>query len=1251
MLAGYLPYAESIEDSDVIIISKDGVHLYQASAAGIGGGLRYWVETEDEIYRVADITALSALTYDPTEPVWKYTWHGAPMSESNIQHAVYTALDSSGKQPDYLLPKDSELTKEVNDVSVPIQPVTLEVNCLPDNTSNSSAHPKVIPFDYCRDFNQLYIGWTPITVTWYDQYDTFLDYAGRDLETYIYDLRFEYRKWRRSSPVALSLSLFPSAQSTYSTSISGEDLYNDLRDAILDEWDSDTSGDGSEEQLRYTITQNPIDVGPTTNWINGLRNSSYTDGACNELLDTYLGKVGYNDDILEPSPIHDKHAAPGMSHNYYDRRIGKYANVAIMHDEQLRHDALIQAAQSNWEDAYDPVENPHPGGFENYTEYENWYLAAMWTETEGSGLGPVGNPSHDISHGLVTKEIPFIVIASCVGYYPDYELKPISGGDQQDIDYPRGNYTPLQGTSNFPGYKTEVPGGSAYVPSYGETANFTDSNNYWSAVPGTSIQRILRGPNICIDYKDDNGYVWEIGLFATSENYISGDNLEVTGANNFLVKLNGSEDYTFKSLSKIELDSSLTHWMYNSSFESNLGEAFVISRSENEIDIYAYNTPIEGAGETWVNNARNIAATIVRETGLKAFKAFEGSQITVRTNIGVNTNEGFKTGLEVVDFDDVKKFEETSYVDPVTGAGWFKGTLTANGGLVQKKLKAGTGITITPGEKEDTISSTGGGGAIDVDTILALMEKGPGITPIKDVLNDKIRIDLKHDVNVKSTSTNYISIERSYKEDPEDPGTLTNEYVDEVDLKMTAIRNDIYNAGHMVKGTGGIDLTPNTGTGQVTISTDTISNISVNGDPVEKTYDSETGKYNVDLQISSGGDDYDIPLPIPDYENREVIYASTYAQQGDTFTAPSDGVLYLMAHTSGVCCLPVTIGSMTYKLGVRASYSSYNESGNMLPMKEGLVATFGTRYPTNGWVNTTSQSGYILWFIPYVKVNSADLDGNYILPSPNYDVNDEVITASTVPSRSSGNYYTWTAPVDGIIRAIGNTAGYYTVEPLDDNDASIGIYYLNHVNSSGEGVQFDYLPVRKGQKYKMQRDGVSKGDIVVNAFETTSDISEVYLPYVDYDNPVLITPTSDGTYHDIYDSSWDANQPALLVDSIVGTYNFMASILYVKEGTASDLAFVLQSKSAASSGLCDSSYNSIPLTRKSDYSPSYSIASSYYGSGDITLLKYVKFEPPVAPKRILYDGQNLVDSNGDVDLTFLKQLIEDLDARITALGG
>ena len=1253
MLAGYLPYADQIEDSDVIIISKDGVHLYQASAAGIGGGLRYWVETEDEIYRVADITALSALTYDPTEPVYKYTWHGAPMSESNIQHAVYTALDSSGKQPDYLLPEDSELSKAVNDPTVPINPVTLEINCLPEsNGYNGAGGPKVVPFDYCRDFNQLYIGWTPITVTWYDQYDSFLDYNGRDLQTYIYDLNFQYNKWRRSSPEALSLSLYPSSQSTYTTEISGEDLYNDLKDAILDEWDSDTSGDGSEEQLRYTITQNQIDVGPTTNWINGLRTSTYENGSCNELLDTYLNKIGYNDDPTTGHDPGDKHATPGsVEHNYYDRRIGKYASVTTLQSEALRYQAMLDAAQAHWDEVYDPVENPHPGGFENYTEYENWYIAAMWTSTEGGGYGPVGNPSHDISHGLVTKEIPFIVIASCVGYYPDYEVKPISGEETQDIDYPRGNYATLQGALNFPGYGTEVPGGSAYKPSYGETANFSDSNNYWSAAPGTTVQRILRGPNICIDYKDDNGYVWEIGLFATSENYISGDNLEVTGANNFLVKLNGSEDYTFKSLSKIELDSSLNHWVYNSNFENYLGEAFVISRGEDVINIYAYNTPTAGAGEAWINNARNIAATIVRETGLKAFKAFEGSQITVRTNIGVNTNEGFKTGLEVVDFDDVKKFEETSYVDPVTGAGWFKGTLTANGGLVQKKLKAGTGITITPGEKEDTISADGGGGgSVDVDTVLALMEKGPGITPIKDVLNNKIRIDLKHDINVKNTSKNYISIERSYKEDPQEPGTLTNEYVDDVDLKMTAIRNDIYNASHMVKGTGGLDFSTNPGTGQVTISTDTISNITVNGEPTTKSYDSETGKYNVDLQISSGGDDYDIPLPIPDYVNRVFLSDSVwYTPQ--TYTAPSDGVLFLEASYSDTVSLPVTIDSFTWKLGRKANgVGSRHDSHNMIFVKEGTVLTFGTRVPSSGWASNASTSGIKLWFIPFETINASEFDGDttpYILPYPDYSTRAAQISSSSVPTiYDDPSWYTYTSTVDGIMVANPrSTAGNYIISPLDDNDNVVGTYLI--ASSSGESqLEHDYLPIRKGKKYKIQKTG-NPFDINIFAYKTTSGISELYSPYLDFSNPIsksVTTSSGSSTYYDLWGTG-EGDFPALLINNLVEPASLPAANLRIKtsNGALSEIKLVFYSS--------DNNNPSWPLMPSSLYSSKYQVLSSYYDSGDLKVLKYQKFEPPVAPKRILYDGQNLVDSNGDVDLTFLKQLIDGLDARITALGG
>lgn len=55
MLIGNYPVATSIDDSDIIIISKDGVHLMQINATeaglGSGAGLRWWKETETDIYR------------------------------------------------------------------------------------------------------------------------------------------------------------------------------------------------------------------------------------------------------------------------------------------------------------------------------------------------------------------------------------------------------------------------------------------------------------------------------------------------------------------------------------------------------------------------------------------------------------------------------------------------------------------------------------------------------------------------------------------------------------------------------------------------------------------------------------------------------------------------------------------------------------------------------------------------------------------------------------------------------------------------------------------------------------------------------------------------------------------------------------------------------------------------------------------------------------------------------------------------
>ena len=60
MLIGNYPVADEIGDDDILIISKDGVHLLQVTVrqAGFGGGLKWWVETETEIYREYEASEL-----------------------------------------------------------------------------------------------------------------------------------------------------------------------------------------------------------------------------------------------------------------------------------------------------------------------------------------------------------------------------------------------------------------------------------------------------------------------------------------------------------------------------------------------------------------------------------------------------------------------------------------------------------------------------------------------------------------------------------------------------------------------------------------------------------------------------------------------------------------------------------------------------------------------------------------------------------------------------------------------------------------------------------------------------------------------------------------------------------------------------------------------------------------------------------------------------------------------------------------
>lgn len=53
MYMGAFPVADFLDSDDIILISRDGVHMLQitAQAAGLNGGLKWWIETETDIYR------------------------------------------------------------------------------------------------------------------------------------------------------------------------------------------------------------------------------------------------------------------------------------------------------------------------------------------------------------------------------------------------------------------------------------------------------------------------------------------------------------------------------------------------------------------------------------------------------------------------------------------------------------------------------------------------------------------------------------------------------------------------------------------------------------------------------------------------------------------------------------------------------------------------------------------------------------------------------------------------------------------------------------------------------------------------------------------------------------------------------------------------------------------------------------------------------------------------------------------------
>ena len=115
MLIGSFPVADYVEGDDILIISKDGIHLQRITVreAGFGGGLRWWRETPDNIYNTKqlgdDTAASNGKPCEITGPFGEegatatvdgLEWHDRYyLPEDAVLHASYPALDLDCNQP------------------------------------------------------------------------------------------------------------------------------------------------------------------------------------------------------------------------------------------------------------------------------------------------------------------------------------------------------------------------------------------------------------------------------------------------------------------------------------------------------------------------------------------------------------------------------------------------------------------------------------------------------------------------------------------------------------------------------------------------------------------------------------------------------------------------------------------------------------------------------------------------------------------------------------------------------------------------------------------------------------------------------------------------------------------------------------------------------------------------------------------------------------------------------------------------
>lgn len=1235
MLIGNFPIADRVDPEDVIIISKDGVHLEQITAelAGLGGtGLRWWKETETEIYREYTVENLGAPVpktlrvanqsgtgYDE---VPGYEWHGRYFEKDDFEaHAAFPAKDVNNNQPwiwfydpltmeathpdkpmfntfDLLPEEHDDTVFDPDDINV-IQKATVTwyqgyLSDMGYSTGDTGTHPTSAYVRYSKAFPRAYIGigtlrtWTIPNSQFYQMGAVIAPNNG------VGDISADCRGGHKQAGACVSSGTYG-----YFNEFPESGIPTDIADLVA-EHDGEVTYDSSAENTAYYF-------------VSGESIDPFSGGDYYNVPHMFIATcVGYDPDYKEEGVISDD---PTQETAHPGQNFPKITQGGGRVQQFVDRDIITNNVKPDFTDMYRAMHSPdHNGGkdtigcwsglpyFSTGAVYEDWY----GYEGEGSTLKSNSAKEKAAEYPVINRPDSIVIdYKDPEGYVWDVLIFPISYTYYNSV-------TPA------------VDGGS-----YGSSApykhfDFSDEQVF-QLDRGVKINN--RNVGMVGNWFDD--YTSQLYHFA----YTNDPNTySMKVPIKFVIRKVRFREYTGDIASPViihvETVGSPDYYTYMDNVAQDPTHWTMLGTDHHLYLSYYYtSTPNSKFGDYYLRNARDIAANLINGLGISGFKPAESDTSIVRTNIGVEENMGYRTGYSYHDYEGNEKFKEMASIDPYKGTGYFKGALYENGKPIsnsyQKKLVPGDNITIN-----GNVISAG----IELDPsefVRNNFVSGTGID-ITVNQNQKIQFDMDFELTGGTASGTLVPCAVS-------PVTASDNKVKyKVQVDKDELDIPVLVAGHGVSINRPSPVSP-----QQYISSTALDKVKVNGQEQSIQVDPTSNDRYVDLTIESGGggQTVDIYKPIPDYANRSSII-TTFSVKNDTYTAPADGVLYLRCRTTSTVFAQVGVTKSgatgetgpVYSLG-NGKTGDISDAANMIPMQKGNVAKLQGQNPQN--ISTSeSGNGGKFYFIPYVKRDDSETD--WVSGDVNFTTATTSIAGYQMANSdsdtydSSVSYYTFTPTVDGVlVPSNGNPntgAGKFRIFPMENGEA-VDCYYMRSVNNGQ--APFEMFPLKKGQTYKFARSSSDVGGNLYFYPFTTKQTDDIYTPFLDLDAAETISLSASTSTWSVITSPAVTDRPGILIDRINSSSNETLGIM-VK----------------TSDGNWELTHNSSTSSKQFIQVPAYDSYNWRYrgASGSVIFAPFKKLVNPGIDFAV-ENGHNLV-TNKTLDLSALYDRIAALEAAV-----